>query len=110
MLGLSCGMRHLVPQPGIKPRPPALGAWSLNHWTTREFSQLSLSKVIQKGKKKPIPKLKQKRRFTSKEGHAERGQHIKEEKDPYISRLPVAQDTETLKAGHVPSEECIQEE
>ena len=21
---------------GIKPRPPELGAWSLNHWTTRK--------------------------------------------------------------------------
>ena len=26
----------LVPQPGIKPGVPALGVWSLNHWTTRE--------------------------------------------------------------------------
>ena len=24
--------------PGIKPMPPALEAWSLNHWTTREAS------------------------------------------------------------------------
>ena len=32
---LSCGMRHLVPWPGIEPRLPALGAWSLIHWTTR---------------------------------------------------------------------------
>ena len=23
----------LVPRPGIEPTPPALGAWSLNHWT-----------------------------------------------------------------------------
>ena len=29
-------MLDLVPQSGIKPRPPALGAWSLSHWTTRE--------------------------------------------------------------------------
>ena len=29
-------MRDLVPQPGIEPGPPALGAWSLTHWTTRE--------------------------------------------------------------------------
>ena len=29
-------MWDLVPQPGIEPRPPALGAWSLTHWTTRE--------------------------------------------------------------------------
>ena len=26
----------LVPWPGIKPTPPVAGAWSLNHWTTRE--------------------------------------------------------------------------
>ena len=32
----SCGMQDLVPQPGIGPGPPALGAWSLNRWTTRE--------------------------------------------------------------------------
>ena len=29
-------MRDLVPQPEIEPGPPALGAWSLTHWTTRE--------------------------------------------------------------------------
>ena len=27
----------LVPQPGIKPVPPAVKARSPNHWTTREF-------------------------------------------------------------------------
>ena len=32
----ACGM--LVPQPGIEPMPPALGAQSLNHWTTREVA------------------------------------------------------------------------
>ena len=30
----ACGI--LVPRPGIEPVPPALGAQSLNHWTTRE--------------------------------------------------------------------------
>ena len=35
-LGLSCCMRDLAPYPGIEPRPPALGAQSLSHWTTRE--------------------------------------------------------------------------
>ena len=37
-LGLSCGMRDLliVPRPGIEPRPPALGAWSLSYGTLRE--------------------------------------------------------------------------
>ena len=29
-------MWDLVPQPGMEPGPPALGAWSLSHWTTRE--------------------------------------------------------------------------
>ena len=32
--GLSCGMWDLVPQPGIKPRAPALRDQSLSHWTT----------------------------------------------------------------------------
>ena len=31
-------------QPGIGPRPPALGAQSLNHWTTREVPQSELLK------------------------------------------------------------------
>ena len=35
-LGLSCCMQDLAPYPGIEPRPPALGAQSLSHWTTRE--------------------------------------------------------------------------
>ena len=33
---LSCAMQDLVPQPGIEPRPPALGVQSLSHWTIRE--------------------------------------------------------------------------
>ena len=33
---LAACMWDLVPWPGIKPGPPALGARSLNHWTTRE--------------------------------------------------------------------------
>ena len=33
---LSCSMQDLVPQPGIEPRPPALGLQSLSHWTIRE--------------------------------------------------------------------------
>ena len=36
MQALSCGMWDLVPWPESQPRPPALGAWSLSHWTTRE--------------------------------------------------------------------------
>ena len=36
-LGFSCGMWDLVPWPGIEPRPCALEAWSLSHWTAREI-------------------------------------------------------------------------
>ena len=35
-LDLSCGMWDLVPWLGIEPGPPALGAQSPSHWTTRE--------------------------------------------------------------------------
>ena len=31
-----CSTWDLVPWAGIKPSPPALGVWSLSHWTTRE--------------------------------------------------------------------------
>ena len=31
------GFRTLVPQPGIKPMPPAVETQSLNHWTSRKF-------------------------------------------------------------------------
>ena len=33
MQTLSCSMWELVPWPGIKPWPPALGAWSLSPWS-----------------------------------------------------------------------------
>ena len=36
MRTLSCGLWDLVPSPGIKPRPPALGAQGLSHCATRE--------------------------------------------------------------------------
>ena len=32
----SCGLWDLVPLPGIEPEPPALRAWSLSQWTSRE--------------------------------------------------------------------------
>ena len=38
---LSCSMQNLVPWPGIKPGPPALGTWNLSHWTTREVLSFS---------------------------------------------------------------------
>ena len=37
-------MQHVgisVPQPGLEPMPPAVEAWSPNHWTTREFPDIS---------------------------------------------------------------------
>ena len=40
---MSCGM--LVPRPGIEPVPPALGAQSLNHWTTREVPAVLFLKL-----------------------------------------------------------------
>ena len=33
---LSCCIWDLVPWSGIKPGPPALGAWNLSHWTAKE--------------------------------------------------------------------------
>ena len=33
-----------MPRPGIEPAPPALEAWSLNHWTTREVPLVLLFK------------------------------------------------------------------
>ena len=36
MLSHSCSMCDLVPQPGIELKTPAMGAWNLSHWTTRE--------------------------------------------------------------------------
>ena len=37
-------MWDLVPQPGIKSRPPALGLQSLSHWTTREVPREGFSR------------------------------------------------------------------
>ena len=41
----ACGI--LVPRSGIGPRTPALGVWSLNHWTTREVPPFTVLKVIE---------------------------------------------------------------
>ena len=30
------GMWDLIPPPGVEPVPPALGVWSLNHWSARK--------------------------------------------------------------------------
>ena len=46
LLVVTC-MRDLVPQPGMEPRPPALRARSLTHWTTREVLIITiLSSII----------------------------------------------------------------
>ena len=45
----------LVPQPGIKPVPPPLAAWSLNHQTAREFSNHYLLKKIGSVSARPPP-------------------------------------------------------
>ena len=50
-LGPSCGMRDLVPWPGIEPKPPALEVQSLSHWIIREVPQrvlLSKRVLVQK--------------------------------------------------------------
>ena len=36
---LSCGRWDLILWPGIKPATPAMGAWSLSHWTPREVPE-----------------------------------------------------------------------
>ena len=36
MWTLRCCIWDLIPWPGMEPRPPALGAWSLSPWTTGE--------------------------------------------------------------------------
>ena len=42
VLSFSCGRWDLIPWPGIEPGPPALGAQSLSHWTTREVPSTGL--------------------------------------------------------------------
>ena len=44
---LSCGMWNLVPGSGIEPGSSALGALSLNHWTTRE---VPIAQILIQGK------------------------------------------------------------
>ena len=41
-----CGIWDLVPWPGIEPGPLALGALSLNHWSTRRVPRISLSPLF----------------------------------------------------------------
>ena len=48
-------MWNLVPRPRIEPRLPALGAWSLTHWTTREVPICILFDDGHSDKSKVIP-------------------------------------------------------
>ena len=41
----ACGI--LVPQPGMEPMPPTVEAWSLNHWTAREFPKEHVYKLME---------------------------------------------------------------
>ena len=34
-------MWYLLPQPVIEPRSPALGAWGLSHWITKEDAAMT---------------------------------------------------------------------
>ena len=46
MRALICGMRDLVPPPGIKPGPSSLGGWSLSHWANRKSLKIFLMWII----------------------------------------------------------------
>ena len=41
-LAAQAALAKLVPPPGIKSMPPALEAWSLNHWTAWEVPEAFL--------------------------------------------------------------------
>jgi len=40
------GLQDFVPQPGMETMPPAVEAWSPNHWTAREFLELEFSSFL----------------------------------------------------------------
>ena len=42
----SCVLWDPIPRPGTESRPPALGAQSLSHWTTRQVPPLSVSYIL----------------------------------------------------------------
>ena len=43
---LRCGMWDLFPWPGIELEPPALGAWRLSDWTSREVPHSQFLMVV----------------------------------------------------------------
>ena len=54
---VACGI--LVPRPGIELVPPALEAWGLNHWTTREVPLLFFSSSSNPSVQALVPVAKQ---------------------------------------------------
>ena len=62
----------LVPQPGTEPRPPALGARSLNHWTTREVPKLCLKHLYTPNASRSVWCLRQLSKYLQSwtQGHA----------------------------------------
>ena len=46
MVGVLSGMWNLSSGPGIKPSPPAVAMWNLNHWTTTEVPLMPVFNVI----------------------------------------------------------------
>ena len=46
VFGCPVACRTLVPLPGVEPRPLAVRAWRLNHWTAREFPTLLFKETV----------------------------------------------------------------
>ena len=67
----------LVPQPGIKPMPPALEAWRLNHWTSGEVPCSANLKIQAVGRKKPMRDLRRIRRI----GGEAKGERVSRRKE-----------------------------
>ena len=45
-LFLVFGRRILIPQPRTELMPPAVEAWSLNHWTAREVLAFAFLRIL----------------------------------------------------------------
>ena len=52
---LSCDIPDAVPWPGIEPRPRALGAQSLSHWTARQVPNTTFPNEMRQDLRKNIP-------------------------------------------------------
>ena len=56
---VTCGI--LVPQSRIKPAPPALEAWSVNHWTATEGPTCSFPRLTSKPNMQALPRHQHRR-------------------------------------------------